>query len=132
MVKRLCARDSDFDPKGKTYAEVESFCHSFMLEMYKHIGQIVDVPAGDIGVGAREIGYMYGMFRKITNVHGTCVLTGKGPKYGGSLIRPEATGYGDVYFVQEMLKTRKEDMKGKLVTISGSGNVAQYAADKCI
>jgi glutamate dehydrogenase (NADP+) len=123
---------SDFDPKGKTDIEVESFCHSFMLEMYRHIGQFVDVPAGDIGVGGREIGYMYGTFRKITNVHGTCVLTGKGAGYGGSLIRPEATGYGDVYFVQEMLKVKGEDMKGKSVTISGSGNVAQYAADKCL
>ena len=123
---------SDFDPKGKTDAEVESFCTSFMMEMYRHIGQFTDVPAGDIGVGGREIGYMYGAFRKITNLHGTCVLTGKGPKYGGSLIRPEATGYGDVYFVQEMLKTRNEDIKGKAVTISGSGNVAQFAADKCL
>jgi glutamate dehydrogenase (NADP+) len=123
---------SDFDPKGKTDVEVESFCTSFMLEMYRHIGQFVDVPAGDIGVGGREIGYMYGAFRKITNIHGTCVLTGKGAGYGGSLIRPEATGYGDVYFVQEMLKTKGEDMKGKVVTISGSGNVAQYAADKCL
>jgi glutamate dehydrogenase (NADP+) len=105
---------------------------SFMMEMYRHIGQFVDVPAGDIGVGAREIGYMYGAYRKITNIHGTCVLTGKGPRYGGSLIRPEATGYGDVYFCQEMLKTKGEDIKGKVVAISGSGNVAQYAADKCL
>ena len=123
---------SDFDPRGKLDSEVESFCTSFMLEMYRHIGQFVDVPAGDVGVGGREIGYMYGAFRKITNVHGTCVLTGKGAGYGGSLIRPEATGYGDVYFVQEMLKTKGEDMKGKVVTISGSGNVAQYAADKSL
>ena len=123
---------SDFDPKGKTDAEVESFCTSFMLEMYRHIGQFVDVPAGDIGVGAREIGYMYGAYRKITNIHGTCVLTGKGRMYGGSLIRPEATGYGNVYFCQEMLKTKGEDIKGKVVAISGSGNVAQYAADKCL
>jgi glutamate dehydrogenase (NADP+) len=123
---------SDFDPKGKTDAEVESFCISFMMEMYRHIGQFVDVPAGDIGVGAREIGYMYGAYRKITNVHGTCVLTGKGPRYGGSLIRPQATGYGDVYFVEQMLKTKGEEMKGKVVAISGSGNVAQYAVEKCL
>lgn len=123
---------SDFDPHGKTDAEVENFCQSFMMEMYRHIGQFTDVPAGDIGVGAREIGYMYGTYRKITNLHGTCVLTGKGSTYGGSLIRPEATGYGCVYFVREMLKTRNEDIKGKVVTISGSGNVAQYAADKCV
>ena len=123
---------SDFDPKGKTDAEVESFCTSFMMEMYRHIGQFVDVPAGDIGVGAREIGYMYGAYRKITNVHGTCVLTGKGPRYGGSLIRPQATGYGNVYFCEEMLKTKGEEMKGKVVAISGSGNVAQYAVEKCL
>ncbi len=123
---------SDFDPKGKTDSEVENFCTSFMLELYRHIGQFIDVPAGDIGVGAREIGYLYGAFRKATNVHGTCVLTGKGPNYGGSLIRPEATGYGTVYFVEEMLKTRNENMKGKTVVVSGSGNVAQYATEKCI
>ena len=123
---------SDFDPKGKIDSEVESFCTSFMMEMYRHIGQFVDVPAGDIGVGAREIGYMYGAYRKITNVHGTCVLTGKGPRYGGSLIRPQATGYGDVYFVEEMLKTKGEELKGKVVTVSGSGNVSQYAVEKCL
>ncbi|MFW9965775.1 MAG: NADP-specific glutamate dehydrogenase [Candidatus Thorarchaeota archaeon] len=123
---------SDFDPKGKTDAEVENFCTSFMLELYRHIGQFIDVPAGDIGVGAREIGYLYGVFRKATNVHGTCVLTGKGPTYGGSLIRPEATGYGCVYFVEEMLKTKGEDIKGKTAVVSGSGNVAQHAAEKCI
>jgi glutamate dehydrogenase (NADP+) len=123
---------SDFDPKGKIDSEVESFCTSFMMEMYRHIGQFVDVPAGDIGVGAREIGYMYGAYRKITNVHGTCVLTGKGPRYGGSLIRPQATGYGDVYFVEEMLKTKGEELKGKVVTVSGSGNVAQYAVEKSL
>ncbi|MFW9887239.1 MAG: NADP-specific glutamate dehydrogenase [Candidatus Thorarchaeota archaeon] len=123
---------SDFDPKGKTDAEVENFCTSFMLELYRHIGQFIDVPAGDIGVGAREVGYLYGAFRKATNIHGTCVLTGKGPTYGGSLIRPEATGYGCVYFVEEMLKTRGEDMKGKIAVVSGSGNVAQYATEKCI
>ncbi len=122
---------SDFDPKGKTDIEVESFCTSFMMELYRHIGQFIDVPAGDIGVGAREIGYLYGAYGKITNLHGTCVLTGKGRTFGGSLIRPEATGYGTVYFVQEMLKTRKDDMKGKTVCVSGSGNVAQYATEKC-
>jgi len=123
---------SDFDPKGKTDAEVENFCESFMFELYRHIGQFIDIPAGDIGVGAREIGYLYGAYRKITNNHGTCVLTGKSAGWGGSLIRPEATGYGCVYFVQEMLKTRGEDMKGKIAVVSGSGNVAQYATEKCI
>ncbi|MHA1769209.1 MAG: NADP-specific glutamate dehydrogenase [Candidatus Thorarchaeota archaeon] len=122
---------SDFDPKGKTDAEVQSFCESMMFELYRHIGQFTDVPAGDIGVGGREIGYLYGAYRKITNFHGTGVLTGKGAGWGGSLIRPEATGYGVVYFVKEMLNTRGEDMKGKIVCISGSGNVAQYAAEKC-
>jgi len=122
---------SDFDPKGKTDSEVENFCYSFMNEIYRHIGQFVDVPAGDIGVGAREIGYLYGAFRKITNTHGTCVLTGKGLTYGGSLVRTEATGYGCVYFVEEMLKIKKTDLKKKVVTISGSGNVAQYAVEKC-
>lgn len=122
---------SDFNPKGKTDNEVERFCTSFMMELYRHIGQFIDVPAGDIGVGAREIGYLYGAYGKITNLHGTCVLTGKGRTFGGSLIRPEATGYGTVYFVQEMLKTRKDDMKGKTVCVSGSGNVAQYATEKC-
>jgi glutamate dehydrogenase (NADP+) len=121
---------SDFDPKGKNDSEVENFCHSFMYEMYRHIGQFTDVPAGDIGVGGREIGYMYAAWRKITNEHGTGVLTGKGYGWGGSLIRPEATGYGDVYFVQEMLKTKGADFKGKKVLVSGSGNVAQYAAQK--
>ncbi|MFH0849216.1 MAG: NADP-specific glutamate dehydrogenase [archaeon] len=123
---------SDFDPKGKTDDEVENFCFSFMNEIYRHIGQFVDVPAGDIGVGAREIGYMYGAFRKITNTHGTGALTGKGLSYGGSLVRPEATGYGCVYFVEEMLNAKNIDIKGKTVTISGSGNVSQYAAEKCI
>ncbi|MHA1654091.1 MAG: NADP-specific glutamate dehydrogenase [Candidatus Thorarchaeota archaeon] len=123
---------SDFDPHGKTDAEVEAFCTSFMLELNRHIGQFTDVPAGDIGVGGREIGYLYGAYRKIKNVHGTCVLTGKGAGWGGSLIRPEATGYGVVYFVQEMLKTKGEKLKGKTVAISGSGNVAQHATEKCI
>lgn len=123
---------SDFDPKGKTDSEVETFCTSFMLEMYKHIGQFIDVPAGDIGVGGREIGYMYGAYRKITNLHGTCVLTGKGIGFGGSLARTEATGYGAVYFSEEMLKTKKQAMKGKTAIVSGSGNVAQYAVQKLI
>ncbi|MCF2136269.1 MAG: NADP-specific glutamate dehydrogenase [Candidatus Thorarchaeota archaeon] len=123
---------SDFDPHGKTDAEVETFCTSFMLELNRHIGQFTDVPAGDIGVGGREIGYLYGAYRKIKNVHGTGVLTGKGRGWGGSLIRPEATGYGLVYFVEEMLKTKGEALKGKTVAISGSGNVAQFAAQKCI
>jgi glutamate dehydrogenase (NADP+) len=123
---------SDFDPKGKTDAEVESFCTSFMSEIYRHVGQFVDVPAGDIGVGGREIGYMYGVYRRITNNHGTCVLTGKGLTFGGSLARTEATGYGTVYFSEEMLKTKKEAIKGKTAIVSGSGNVAQYAAQKLI
>jgi len=123
---------SDFDPKGKTDGEVENFCHSFIMEMYRHIGQFTDVPAGDIGVGAREIGYMYAAWRKITNEHGTCVLTGKGWGWGGSLVRPQATGYGATYFAEEMLKTKKEALKGKKVAISGSGNVAQYAMEKCM
>ena len=123
---------SDFDPHGKTDAEVEAFCHSFMMEMYRHIGQFTDVPAGDIGVGGREIGYLYAAYRKIRNVHGTGVLTGKGWGWGGSRVRPQATGYGNVYFCQEMLKTKDEDFKGKKVLISGSGNVAQYAAEKAM
>lgn len=123
---------SDFDPKGKTDGEVENFCHSFMGEMYRHIGQFTDIPAGDIGVGGREIGYLYAAYRKITNFHGTGVLTGKGHGWGGSLIRPEATGYGNVYFCIEMLKTKGDDLKGKKVLISGSGNVAQYAAQKAM
>ncbi len=120
---------SDFDPKGKSDGEVMRFCQSFMRELYRHIGAETDVPAGDIGVGAREIGYMYGYYKKIRNEH-TGVLTGKGLEYGGSLIRPEATGYGTVYFAQEMLATRAQDFKGKIVAVSGSGNVAQYAIEK--
>jgi glutamate dehydrogenase (NADP+) len=123
---------SDFDPKGRNDSEVENFCHSFIMEMYRHIGQFTDVPAGDIGVGAREIGYMYAAYRKITNEHGSCVLTGKGWGWGGSLVRPQATGYGATYFAEEMLKTKKEVLKGKKVAVSGSGNVAQYAAEKCM
>ena len=123
---------SDFDPKEKTDAEIENFCTSFMAEIYRHVGQFVDIPAGDIGVGAREIGYLYGAYRKITNTHGICVLTGKGLTFGGSLVRTEATGYGVVYFSEEMLKTKKEIIKGKTALVSGSGNVAQYAAQKLI
>ncbi len=120
---------SDFDPKGKSDDEVMRFCHSFMRELFRHIGPDTDVPAGDIGVGGREIGYLYGYYKKIANEH-TGVLTGKGLAYGGSLIRPEATGYGCVYFAAEMLATRGLDFKGKTVAISGSGNVAQYAVEK--
>ena len=120
---------SDFDPKGKSDDEVMRFCHAFMRELYRHIGPDTDVPAGDIGVGGREIGYMFGYYKKIVNEH-TGVLTGKGLDYGGSLIRPEATGYGAVYFAAEMLATRGLDFKGKAVAISGSGNVAQYAMEK--
>jgi glutamate dehydrogenase (NADP+) len=122
---------SDFDPKGKSDAEVMRFCQSFMLELNRHIGPNTDVPAGDIGVGGREIGYLFGMYRKIRNEF-TGVLTGKGRSYGGSLIRPEATGYGQVYFAREMLKTRGESLEGKVCLISGSGNVAQFAAEKAI
>ena len=122
---------SDFDPKGKSDNEVMRFCQAFMAELFRHVGPNTDVPAGDIGVGGREIGYLYGMYRKLANEF-TGVLTGKGIKWGGSLIRPEATGYGLVFFVEEMLKTRKLDIKGKVVVISGSGNAAQYAAEKCI
>ncbi len=120
---------SDFDPKGKSDAEVMRFCQAFMRELYRHIGPDTDVPAGDIGVGAREIGFMYGYYKKIVNEH-TGVLTGKGLEYGGSLIRPEATGYGVVYFAEEMLATRKKSIKGLKVAVSGSGNVAQYAVEK--
>ncbi|GAB4376395.1 MAG: NADP-specific glutamate dehydrogenase [Calditrichia bacterium] len=120
---------SDFDPKGKSDNEVMSFCQSFMTELFRHIGPNTDVPAGDIGVGGREIGYLFGQYKRLVNEF-TGVLTGKGINWGGSLIRPEATGYGCVYFAEEMLKTRKESFKGKTVAISGSGNVAQYAAEK--
>ena len=122
---------SDFDPKGKSDAEVMRFCQSFMSELYRHIGQFTDVPAGDIGVGGREIGYLFGEYKKITNRFDGGVLTGKGRSYGGSLARPEATGYGLCYFTQEYLKTVKNDsFAGKTVVISGSGNVAQYACQK--
>jgi glutamate dehydrogenase (NADP+) len=120
---------SDFDPKGKSDGEIMRFCQAFMRELYRHVGPEIDVPAGDIGVGAREIGYMYGYYKKIKNEH-TGVLTGKGLEYGGSLIRPEATGYGTVYFAAEMLATRGMDFKDKIVAVSGSGNVAQYAIEK--
>jgi len=120
---------SDFDPKGKSEEEVMRFCHAFMSELFRHIGPDTDVPAGDIGVGGREIGYMFGYYKKIMNEH-TGVLTGKGLDYGGSLIRPEATGYGAVYFAAEMLATRGLDFTGKTVAISGSGNVAQFAMAK--
>ena len=120
---------SDFDPKGKSDGEVMRFCQAFMRELYRHIGPETDVPAGDIGVGGREIGYMFGYYKKIQNKH-TGVLTGKGLDYGGSLIRPEATGYGTVYFAAEMLATRGLDFKGKTVAVSGAGNVAQFAIEK--
>ena len=120
---------SDFDPKGKSDAEVMKFCQAFMRELFRHIGGETDVPAGDIGVGGREIGYLYGYYKKIRNEH-KGVLTGKGLEYGGSLIRPEATGYGTVYFAAEMLATRGLDFKGKTVAISGAGNVAQFAVEK--
>jgi len=120
---------SDFDPKGKSDAEVMRFCQAFMSELYRHIGADVDVPAGDIGVGAREIGFLFGQYKRLSNQF-TSVLTGKGITYGGSLIRPEATGFGCVYFAEEMLKRRGQGVEGKRVAISGSGNVAQYAARK--
>ena len=122
---------SNFDPKGKSDAEIMRFCQSFMTELFRHIGPDTDVPAGDIGVGGREIGYMYGQYKRIRNEF-TGVLTGKGRSYGGSLTRPEATGYGNVYFAKNMLATKGESFKGKTVVVSGSGNVAQYAAEKAI
>jgi glutamate dehydrogenase (NADP+) len=120
---------ADFDPKGKSDFEVMRFCQSFMNELYRHIGADIDVPAGDIGVGGREIGYMFGQFKKLTHSF-EGVFTGKGLSWGGSLIRPEATGYGQVYFAEEMLKTRKQSFAGKTVAVSGSGNVSQYAIEK--
>ena len=122
---------SDFDPKGKSDNEIMKFCQSFMTELSRHIGHNTDVPAGDIGVGRREIGFMFGQYKRIKNEF-TGVLTGKKTDWGGSLIRPEATGYGTVYFVEEMLKTRNESISGKVATISGSGNVAQFACEKLI
>ncbi|HPQ39557.1 MAG TPA: NADP-specific glutamate dehydrogenase [bacterium] len=122
---------SDFDPKGKSDAEVMRFCQSFMMELFRHIGPDTDVPAGDIGVGGREIGYLFGMYKRLRNEF-TGVLTGKGLKWGGSLIRPEATGYGQVYFAQEMLKTRGKSFNGLTCLVSGSGNVAQFCTEKVL
>jgi len=122
---------SNFNPKGKSVREIMRFCQSFMTELYRHIGADVDVPAGDIGVGGREIGFMFGQYKRITNQF-TGVLTGKGMEYGGSLIRPEATGYGAVYFLANMLRTKGQDLSGKTAVISGSGNVATHAAEKIV
>lgn len=122
---------ADFDPKGKSETEIMRFCQSFMTELYRHIGPNLDVPAGDIGVGGREVGYLFGQYKRLTSDF-SGVLTGKGRNWGGSLIRPEATGYGAVYFAAEMLKTRDDSLEGKVCTISGSGNVAQYTAEKLI
>ncbi len=122
---------SDFSPRGKSNAEVMRFCQAFMTELYRHVGPDEDVPAGDIGVGGREVGFLFGMYKKLTHQF-TGMLTGKGLEFGGSLIRPEATGYGNVYFLQNMLKTRGLDLKGKTVLVSGAGNVAQYTVQKCI
>jgi len=122
---------SDFDSRGRSDNDVMRFCQSFMTEFYRHVGADRDVAAGDIGVGSREIGYLFGQYKRIT-AHFTGVLTGKGTEYGGSMIRPEATGYGLVYFAEEMLRMRGESLKGKIITVSGSGNVAQYTVEKCI
>ena len=122
---------SDFDPKGKSDREVMRFCQSFMTELFRHVGPHTDVPAGDIGVGGREIGYLFGQYKRLANEF-TGVLTGKGLSWGGSLIRPEATGYGAVYFAQEMLKTRNEAIEGKVCTVSGAGNAAQFTVEKLI
>ena len=122
---------SDFSPRGKSNAEVMRFCQAFMTELWRNIGPDTDVPAGDIGVGGREVGYLFGMYKKLTREH-TGTLTGKCLEFGGSLVRPEATGYGNVYFLMEMLKTKGQDLKGKRVLISGSGNVAQYTAEKVL
>ncbi len=122
---------SNFDPKGKSDGEVMRFCQSFMSELYRHIGPNTDIPAGDIGVGGREIGFLFGQYKRLRNEF-TGVLTGKGPAWGGSLIRPEATGYGCVYFAQEMMNRKGESLEGKKVAVSGSGNVAQFAIEKCI
>jgi glutamate dehydrogenase (NADP+) len=122
---------SDFDPKGKSDNEVMRFCHSFMCELFRHIGANTDVPAGDIGVGAREIGFLFGMFKKLRNEF-TGILTGKGLNWGGSLIRPEATGYGSVYFAAEMLGTRDKTLENAKCLVSGSGNVAQFTAEKLL
>jgi glutamate dehydrogenase (NADP+) len=122
---------SDFDPKGKSDNEVMRFCQAFMMELFRHIGPNTDVPAGDIGVGAREIGYLFGMYRKLANEF-TGVLTGKSLGWGGSLIRPEATGYGCVYFAAEMLATQNKTLEGKVCLVSGAGNVAQYTVEKLV
>jgi len=121
---------SDFDPKNKSEGEVMRFCQSFMTELYRHIGELTDVPAGDIGVGAREIGFLFGQYKRITNRYESGVITGKSPAWGGALVRKEATGYGAVYFAREMLKVRGIDMEGKTAVVSGSGNVAIYAIEK--
>lgn len=120
---------ADFDPKGKSDGEIRRFCQAMVIELYRHVGPDTDVPAGDIGVGAREVGYMAGMYKRITNTAGS-VFTGKGPTFGGSLIRPESTGYGLVYFAEQMLETRGMSFEGQRVSVSGSGNVAQYAIEK--
>lgn len=122
---------ADFDPKGKSPTEVMRFCQAFVSELFRHVGADTDVPAGDIGVGSREVGFMAGMYKKLSN-RADCVFTGKGLAFGGSLIRPEATGYGTVYFAQEMLKTQGKSFEGKTVSVSGSGNVAQYAVEKAL
>lgn len=122
---------ADFDPKGKSQGEVMRFCQAFITELFRHVGSDTDVPAGDIGVGGREVGYMAGMYKKLSN-DASCVFTGKGISFGGSLIRPEATGYGTVYFASEMLKTRGASFEGLRVSVSGSGNVAQYAIEKAM
>src|ERR1700751_588474 len=122
---------SDFDPKGKTDREVMRFCQSFMTELFRHVGPHTDVPAGDVGVGGREIGYLFGQYKRLANEF-TGVLTGKGLNWGGSLIRPEATGYGCVYFAHEMRKTQKDTLEGKLCLVSGSGNVSQYTVEKLL
>ncbi len=121
---------SDFDPKGKTDNEIMRFCQSFMTELYRHLGEYTDVPAGDIGVGGRELGYLFGQYKRLTNMYESTVLTGKGIGWGGSLVRTEATGYGAVYFVREMLKVRKDTLEGKTCVVSGSGNVAIYTIEK--
>src|SRR5699024_10012151 len=123
---------SDFNPKGKSDAEIMRFCQSFMTELHKYIGPDTDVPAGDIGVGAKEIGYLFGQYKKLRGRYEAGVLTGKGVNYGGSLVRKEATGYGVIYFVQEMLKAEGDTLAGKTVVVSGSGNVSIYAMEKAI
>src|SRR5687767_15586767 len=121
---------SDFDPKGRSDGEIMRFCQSFMTELYRHLGEYTDVPAGDIGVGGRELGYLFGQYKRITNRYESGVITGKGVGWGGSLVRPEATGYGTVLFASEMLRTRGEELAGHRVTVSGAGNVAIYAIEK--